>query len=48
MTEALTDEWELRKILQALKGMTGPDARQLRLEINKRMRNASGGVPSID
>jgi len=35
-------EWELRKVLQALKGMTGPDARQLRLEINKKIRNTGG------
>jgi thioredoxin 1 len=40
MAAARHDEWELRKILQALKGMTGPDARQLRLEINKQLRNA--------
>lgn len=42
-----TEESELRKVLQALKGMPGPDARQLRLEINKKIRNASGssGVP---
>ena len=32
------DEQEYRGILQALKGMTGPDARALRLEVNKRMR----------
>jgi hypothetical protein len=32
-------EWELRKVLQALKGMTGPEARQLRLDINKRLRD---------
>jgi hypothetical protein len=48
--EATPNEWELRKILQALRGMTGPDARQLRLEINKRMRDATGsaGGPVID
>jgi HEAT repeat protein/thioredoxin-related protein len=39
---ARRNEWKLRKVLQALKGMTGPDARQLRLEINRRMRNAGG------
>ena len=36
------DEWGLRKVLQALRGMTGPDARQLRLEINKQMRKTGG------
>lgn len=36
-------EWDLRKILQALKGMTGPDARQLRLDINKRIRQTGNG-----
>lgn len=47
---ARRDEWELRKVLQALKGMTGSDARQLRLEINKRMRNAgeSSAIPPIE
>jgi hypothetical protein len=33
-------DWELRKILRALKGMTGAEARQLRLDVNKRMRIA--------
>ena len=32
------DEQEFRRLLQALKGMTGADARELRVEINKRMR----------
>jgi transposase len=46
MAAARHDEWELRKVLQALRGMTGPDARQLRLEINKQIRNAAapGGL----
>ena len=50
MAAARHDEWDLRKVLQALRGMTGPDARQLRLEINKQMRSASGasGIPRID
>ena len=30
----------LREILKGLRGMEGPEARQLRLEINKRMRTA--------
>ncbi len=47
LAAARREESELRKILQALKGMAGPDARQLRLEINKKIRNAGGasGVP---
>jgi len=40
--EKTQQDYELRKILRALKGMTGPDARQLRVEVNKRMRSASG------
>jgi len=32
--------WELRKVLRALKGMPGPEARALRLEINRLMRNS--------
>jgi HEAT repeat protein len=36
------NEWELRKILQAMKGMSGPDARQLRLDVNKKIRNTTG------
>ena len=44
MASAQSEESELRKVLQALKGMSGPDARQLRLEINKKIRNASGSA----
>ena len=39
--DARIDEWELRKVLQALQGMRGADARQLRLDINKKIRNAT-------
>ncbi len=38
---ATKEEQEFRRLLQALKGMTGPQARELRLEINKRMRQGS-------
>jgi len=38
---ARKDESELRKLLQALQGLRGAEARQLRLDINKKMRNAS-------
>ena len=37
-------DWDLRKILRALKGMSGPEARQLRVDVNKRMRTASAGM----
>jgi HEAT repeat protein len=46
--EGTKNEWDLRKILQALKGMTGPEARQLRLEINKRLRDRAGSAAVID
>jgi hypothetical protein len=45
--EAQKNDWELRKILKALKGMTGPEARQLRLEVNKRIR-ATGTSGIVD
>jgi HEAT repeat protein len=35
------DEAGLRKLLQALQGLRGAEARQLRVDINKKMRNAS-------
>jgi hypothetical protein len=38
---ARSDDAELRKILQAVQGMRGPEARQLRLDINKKIRSAS-------
>ena len=41
------EEWALQKILQALRGMSGPDARQLRLEINKKIRNAGGSSTGL-
>jgi hypothetical protein len=40
LTDRTQQEWELRKILRALKGMTGAEARQLRVDLNKRMRTA--------
>jgi hypothetical protein len=41
MLEGTKGEWELRAILRALRGMSGPEVRQLRLEINKQMRKAT-------
>ena len=42
MVAARRDEAGLRKILQAMKGMSGSDVRQLRLDINKKIRNTAG------
>jgi thioredoxin 1 len=39
---AMSNEYELRNLLKAVKGMSGPEARQLRLDINKQMRKSSG------
>lgn len=47
----MQQEWDLRKILQALQGVTGPEARGLRLDINRRIREAgiiSSGFRSVD
>jgi HEAT repeat protein len=41
MMAARKDDWALRKLLQALQGIRGAEARQLRLDINKKMRNAN-------
>jgi HEAT repeat protein len=40
MLEGGGNSWEWRGILQGLRGMTGPEARQLRLEVNRRMRES--------
>jgi hypothetical protein len=42
MLDMAKEEQDFRRLLQSLKGMTGPDARELRLEINKRMRQSAG------
>jgi HEAT repeat protein/thioredoxin-related protein len=39
--EGVSNEWELRRFLKAVRGMTGADARQLRLDINRRLRAPS-------
>jgi hypothetical protein len=44
LMESRTEEWELRELLKALRGMTGTDARQVRLEINRRIRQAQGSA----
>jgi HEAT repeat protein/thioredoxin-like negative regulator of GroEL len=41
LTAAAKQDNEYRTLLQALKGMPGPEARELRLEINKRLRQGS-------
>jgi len=38
MVASARDEQDFRRLLQALKGMSGAEARELRLEINRRMR----------
>jgi HEAT repeat protein/thiol-disulfide isomerase/thioredoxin len=43
MAAARNQEPVLRQILRAMKGMSGSEARQLRLEINKKIRNTGGG-----
>jgi hypothetical protein len=47
MASVRHEEYELRKVLSALKGMTGPEARQLRLEINKKLRATGGSDRSM-
>jgi HEAT repeat protein/thioredoxin-like negative regulator of GroEL len=41
MTAIVKENYEFTRLLQALKGMSGPEARELRLEINKRLRQTS-------
>ncbi len=48
MASARNDPSELRKILSALKGLSGPDARQLRLDINRKIRDAGGSSSDPD
>jgi len=36
--EQADDQWELRELLKWLRGVSGPEARKLRREINRRMR----------
>ncbi len=42
MTDAAKENYEFTRLLQAIKGMSGPEARELRLEINKRLRQTTG------
>jgi HEAT repeat protein/thiol-disulfide isomerase/thioredoxin len=42
--DSRTDEYQLRELLKVMKGMTGAEARQLRLEINKRIRQNAGST----
>ena len=44
LMDATRNDNELRKVLRALKGMTGPEARQLRVDVNKRMRTTTPGM----
>jgi hypothetical protein len=36
------EEYEFRRVLQALKGISGSEARELRLDINRHMRQSAG------
>lgn len=38
MVESTDNSWEWRQVLQGLRGMTGSEARQLRVEVNRRIR----------
>ena len=42
LMDATRNSFELQKLLRAIKGLTGPEARELRVELNKRMRTAGG------
>lgn len=41
MLASSKEQYELSQLLQALKGMSGPEVRELRLEINRRMRQTT-------
>jgi hypothetical protein len=41
MLASAKDDQDFRRLLQTLKGMSGPEVRELRNEINRRMRQAS-------
>ncbi|MCX6925637.1 MAG: hypothetical protein NT154_20865, partial [Verrucomicrobia bacterium] len=41
MAATAKEDQEFRRLLQTLKGMSGPEARELRLEINKRLRQGN-------
>lgn len=43
LMDATRNTYELQKVLRAIKGLTGPEARQLRVDLNKRMRSAGAG-----
>jgi len=44
LMDATRNDYELQKVLRAIKGLTGPEARQLRVDLNKRMRMTGGTV----
>jgi HEAT repeat protein len=44
MAAARNDEFQLRGILRALQGMPGAEARQLRLDINKKLRTVNNAL----
>jgi len=44
MLAAAQQEWDFRRILQAVKGVNGPEARALRIEANRRLRAGTSEV----
>jgi len=44
LTDAARNNYVIQKVLRAIKGMNGPEARQLRVELNKRMRATGATV----
>ena len=44
LMDSTRNAYELQKLLRAIKGLTGPEARQLRVDLNKRMRMTGGTV----
>jgi hypothetical protein len=48
VTETMTQPYDLQKIVRALKGMTSADARALRLEVNKGIRQGGGKPMEVD
>jgi thioredoxin 1 len=48
LMDATRNAYELQKLLRAIKGLTGPEARELRVELNKRMRSAGAVGVSME
>jgi hypothetical protein len=48
LMDATKNQYEYQNILKALKGMTGPEARQMRLDLNKRIRRSNNAIGVMD